>query len=86
MSDATLKIGRYIVRIGLRRDNPSFPVYLVFLGDRLIGRQFSVPSLSDCDWIERQANYAAPSKRPRRHSSNTDGVRWAKNATKPEPA
>lgn len=48
-----IKIGRFVVRIGLRPDNPAFPVYLVFRRERLIGRQFSMPSLTDCEWLER---------------------------------
>lgn len=54
MSDsATFELGKFTVRIGLRRDNPAFPVYLVFHGDRLVGKHFSRPGLSDCQWLER---------------------------------
>jgi len=47
------ELGKYTVRAGLRPDNPLFPVYIIFKGKRLIGRQFSVPSLTDCEWLER---------------------------------
>lgn len=50
----TFTLGPYTVRIGLRRDNPAFPVYLVFKGDELVGRQFSRPCESDCRWLEHQ--------------------------------
>lgn len=49
------QVGRYTVRQQPHFDNPAFPQYLVFLKDRLIGKQFSVPSESDCQWLERQA-------------------------------
>lgn len=47
------KVGPYVVREGLRQDNPAWPVYLVYRGERFIGKQFSVPSESDCEWLER---------------------------------
>lgn len=56
MSDTSFELGPYIVRIGLRHDNPAFPVYLVFRGERLIGKHFSRPGLSDCEWLERTQN------------------------------
>ncbi len=51
-----MTLGKFTVRQGLRADNPAFPVWLVFVGDRLIGKQFSQPSESDCEWLARQAN------------------------------
>lgn len=66
MSDTTFTLGKYTVRIGLRQDNPAFPVYLVFRGDRLIGKHFSRPGLSDCEWLERTNGefYARQSRWP----------------------
>lgn len=49
-----IRLGRYLVRIGLRRDNPAFPVYLIYRGDKLIGRSFSMPDLGCCEYLERQ--------------------------------
>lgn len=49
-----MKIGPYTVVEGLRRDNPAWPVYLVYKGDALVGRQFSKPCLSDCEWLDRE--------------------------------
>lgn len=31
--------------------NPAWPVYLVFMAGRCIGRQMSRPSESDCRWL-----------------------------------
>lgn len=55
-------LGPYTIREGLRPDNPAFPCYLVFRGAKLIGRQFSMPSLTDCEWLEanREGRYAEP--------------------------
>ena len=46
-------IGRFTIRVGLRADNPAFPVYIVMVNGHVIGKQFSVPCLSDCEWLER---------------------------------
>jgi hypothetical protein len=45
-------LGKYTVFTALRPDNPAFPVYRIFIGAKLIGKQFSVPSLTDCRWHE----------------------------------
>lgn len=52
-----LLLGPYVVREGLRPDNPAFPVYLIFKGDELIGKSFSMPDEGCCRWIEQQAEY-----------------------------
>ena len=46
-------VGRFTVQQRPRFDNPAFAVYIVFLGERLIGKQFSRPSRSDCEWLRR---------------------------------
>jgi len=51
---AAVNIGKYTVRLGLRVDNPAWPVFLVFVGDVLIGKSFSSVDLSACQWLERQ--------------------------------
>jgi hypothetical protein len=49
------KIGKYTVRRQARPDNPAWPCYWVFIdGDVVIGKSFSVPDLSCCEWLERQ--------------------------------
>lgn len=92
VSSNTLTVGRFTVRIGLRPDNPAFPVYRVFLGARLIGKQFSIPSESDCRWLEMQRReertaYATRSSLGRVYSVPSRGSRssqfaTAKNGTK----
>ena len=57
----SMHLGSFVVRCTLRFDNPYFPRYVVFKGDKLVGMQFSVPNLSDCKWLERGAEYAASS-------------------------
>jgi hypothetical protein len=71
----TLTFGKYIVRVGLRCDNPAFPVYLVYVGNRLIGKSFSVPDEGCCRWLERQDGYAQASaklKTPRDYQLKPD--------------
>lgn len=59
--ECTFKIGKYTVRQAVRPDNPYWPRYIVFKGTRLVGQQFSRPSESDCEWLERWgARYAEP--------------------------
>lgn len=64
MNNATFEIGPYTVRIGLRHDNPAWPLYLVFRREKLIGKHFSRPGLSDCEWLERNNAYAKTSRWP----------------------
>ena len=63
--EATFQEGPYTVRMALRQDNPAFPKYLVFYRGELVGRQFSRPSLADCEWLHKQkAIYATQSTWP----------------------
>lgn len=50
----TFVLGKYTVRLGLRRDNPAFPIFLVYLGHVLIGKSFSRVDEDACRWLERQ--------------------------------
>lgn len=50
----SFQLGPFTVRLGLRRDNPLFPVFLIFRGPKLIGKQFSRPCQTDCEWLERE--------------------------------
>jgi hypothetical protein len=62
-TESTFELGAYTVRIGLRRDNPAFPKYLIFYRGQLVGEQFSRPGLSDCQWLHREHGvYATSSK------------------------
>ena len=56
-----LELGIYTVRVSLRHDNPHWPRYLIYLGEKMIGRQFSVPTLSDCQWLHRTSGVFATS-------------------------
>jgi hypothetical protein len=59
----TYQLGRFLVRIALRPDNPAFACYIVFWKNKLIGKQFSRPNRSDCEWLERQSTEYAPETR-----------------------
>jgi hypothetical protein len=48
-------LGCYTVRICLRRDNPAFPIFVIYRGEIFIGRHMSRPGLSDCERLERPA-------------------------------
>lgn len=50
----TWRIGRYTVRQRARFDNPYWPQYTVMLGEQIIGKQLSMPGLSDCEWLAQQ--------------------------------
>lgn len=52
-------LGQYrILAIALSL-NPYFTTHIIYLRDKLIGRQLSVPSLSDCRWFDaRGGQYA----------------------------
>lgn len=75
----TLTLDKFTVRAGLRPDNPAFPVYLVFIGERLIGKSFSLPDLECCRWLERQITdrlvYAASSATLKEYSNRRRGRR-----------
>ena len=58
-------VGCYTVRLGIRADNPAFPAYLVYRDATFIGKQFSMPSVSDCEWMEQNGGrYARSSAQP----------------------
>ena len=49
-----IRLGRFTVVTRLRFDNPAFAQYLVFIGDKLIGKSFSMPDEGTCRWLECQ--------------------------------
>mgnify|MGYP001560074468 CR=1 FL=1 len=72
------ELGRFRIVIRLRIDNPAFPQYLIYVGYKLVGKQFSVPTVSDCEWLERQEAmerlvYAQQSARLFEHSIQARG-------------
>lgn len=46
-------LGPYFVRQTVRPDNPYWPCYIVFRGQKLVGKQFSRPNEADCQWLEK---------------------------------
>ncbi len=50
----SFRLGKYTVRLGMRRDNPAFPVFEVFIGHVMIGKSFSRVDEGACRWLERQ--------------------------------
>lgn len=61
-----LEIGAYRVLQQPLRGNPYWATHWIYRAGKLIGRLFSMPSLTDCEWMERQA------KTP-------ETYRWAEN-------
>jgi hypothetical protein len=55
-------IGPYSVQQRPRPDNPAWAVYIVFRGDKLIGKSFSIPDIGCCRWLQAHQNgqYALP--------------------------
>lgn len=50
----TFKIGRYTVQQRPRFDSPGWAQYVVYLGDLVIGKSFSMPDEGCCDWLYAQ--------------------------------
>lgn len=50
---STFAVDCFVVQQRPRQDNPYWAVFIVFLNGKLIGKQFSRPTLSDCRWLER---------------------------------
>jgi hypothetical protein len=81
----TIEVGQFTVRCGMRPDNPAWPVYLVYRGEKLIGRQFSMPSRSDCECLQHgSAVYAYATiayKKPKNRGVAADKtLGWRKRA------
>lgn len=63
----TYSLGKYVIRQQPRFDSAYWAQYLVFLDGKLIGKGFSVPCLSDCQWMERtNGAYATQSAQPKK--------------------
>lgn len=60
----SFSVGTYTVWQRPRMDNPAFAQYLVFLGEKLIGKTFSVPDVDACRWLQQHpdGHYAKDSK------------------------
>lgn len=59
----SFEVGPYTVRCSVRPDNPAWPQYIVMLRGKIIGKQFSRPSLEDCRWLERHEGVYATESR-----------------------
>jgi hypothetical protein len=51
------KVGPYTVQSRPRFDSPAWAVYIVFRGDKLIGKCFSMPDVGWCNALERQLKF-----------------------------
>lgn len=51
---STFTVGKFTVQQRPRFDNPAFAVYIVMLAGEFIGKQFSMPSITDCQWLQRE--------------------------------
>jgi hypothetical protein len=56
-------IGKYRILSLPLADNPAFSAYRIYLGINCIGRQLSVPCMSDCEWHESHGGVYACSSR-----------------------
>jgi len=57
----TFTLGEFTVVEALRPGN-NWPIFVVYVGVRLIGRQLSRPSIGDCRWLEQHnGRYASDS-------------------------
>lgn len=68
---ATWQCGRYTIHRTCRPDNPAWPRYLIFKGEKLVGRSFSVPDKDWCESIERiekLGRYVEKLSAPKRYS------------------
>lgn len=83
----TFEIGRFTVRQRPRLDSPGWGQYLIYLGDVLIGKSFSMPDLDCCEWLYLQQSgqtmYAYSSVQ-RRHVS--EGKRGRPRGGRPTKA
>lgn len=87
MSDSSFQVGRYTVQMRMRFDNPHSPAYCIYRGEKFIGKQFSRPCESDCEWLERASHSEHPyTEAPSRRRTHSTGGCHTRNATrKPEP-
>ena len=47
-------VGPYTVRLQSSASSPqACPLYFVYRGSEFVGKSLSMPSLSDCEWLDR---------------------------------
>lgn len=85
-----MTFGKYTVKLGLRADNPAFPVYIVYAGGKEIGRSFSMPDRGCCEWLHRQKHgcvvYAAESAKLPRYAPRGVAVDQSKRGKQTKEA
>lgn len=85
---STFAMGRYLVVQRPRPDNPGWAVYLVFLGETLVGKSFSMPDIGCCQWLEHGRYTKVRSAKLRRYTFNPPSPgstqRTGRNGEKPE--
>jgi hypothetical protein len=57
---SSFTVGRFTVLQRPRHDNPYFAVFVIYLGEVFIGKQFSMPSESDCQSLGRNHEPRTP--------------------------
>lgn len=62
------ELGEYTIRKQPLALNPAFSTHLIFFKGVLVGRQFSVPCISDCNWYRATRGVYAQPKDSHFHS------------------
>lgn len=70
-------LGIYRVLAIPLRSNPYWPIYRIFRGERFVGQQISMPSVSDAEWHETNNGTYAES-RPVKKKMFPQSAAWAK--------
>lgn len=83
---STFSIAIYTIRQQPLFDNPHQAIFLVFLREKLIGRQISYPCLSDCQWHEAQRGIYAQRSRSFVSYRDQQTIRRGGRPTKDETA
>ena len=67
------KLGPYIVYQRPLKDNPAFALFIMSRDGVVLGKQCSVPQLSDCKWHELQRGVYASDTKSRDKSAGRRG-------------
>jgi hypothetical protein len=63
------ELERYTIRRQPLPTNPAFATHLIYFKGKLVGRQLSVPTVSDCEWYERRHGVYATQSESHEHSA-----------------
>ncbi len=61
------ELGEFTIRKQPLHLNPAFATHLIYYRGKLVGRQLSVPILSDCEWHQRRHGVYAHQHESARH-------------------